>query len=145
MQRHILVIHTNDSLLHTWETELGNKFRLTNVQTLQDAEELFRGRQNFAAVVIDAFEEDGDPQAVSFIETLRNRAFTKPIIGIASRYQLQQKLVQAGCNLYATHATVPNRLCESLGVFRDAYVKTKPGRPKRSWKKTRRKRQDPPA
>lgn len=56
-QRRILIVDQNDSYLEVWKTELGKKFHVTMVHTLDDAKELIAESPPFALVIIESFTE----------------------------------------------------------------------------------------
>lgn len=141
-QRRILIVSQDDSLLDNWKTELGNKFHVTHAPNITDAEEILAESPEFATIVIESFEHSGTLHALPFIENLR-RKFRKPIIGLAAKYTHQQQMILAGCNVYAIHHNVPNKICEALNLITSSPKVKKPRKEKKSWRKTRKKNPDP--
>lgn len=141
-QRRILIIDHDDTFLTTWRTELGEKFHITSAQSIPDAEEIIAETPEFAAIVVESFEDAGCLRAIPFIERLRQR-FHKPIIGIAAKHQQQQAMILAGCNVYAARSNLPNRICEALRLYDPSPQTGKRSRQKRSWQKAHPRERDP--
>ena len=141
-QRRILIVNKDDSLLDKWKIELGDKFHVTNALCISDAEEILAESHEFAAIVVESFEDGDTLHAISFIEKLRLK-YRKPIIGIAAKHQQQQLMILAGCNVYSTKYTVPDRICEALKIC-DSFPKPKSSHKlKKSWRKKNKKEPDP--
>ncbi|MCX6714730.1 MAG: hypothetical protein NTX72_02865 [Candidatus Uhrbacteria bacterium] len=109
--RRILIVNEDDSLLSKWITELKEKFHITSVHSIPDAEELIAETPAFAAIVIEPFEDGNTFHAIAFIQKLR-RTYHKPIIAIAAKHEQQQQMLLAGCSAYTTRYNVPKKLFE---------------------------------
>lgn len=141
-QRRILIVDRDDSLLATWKTELGEKFHITSARTIPDAKEILEDSPEFAAIVVESFQDGEILEAIPFIQSLRLK-FQKPIIGIAAKHAQQQQMILAGCNLYAARRNLPDKICEAFNISDPLPGLNERNKMKRSWKKTHKREQDP--
>lgn len=140
-QRRILIIDPDDTHLITWRNELGEKFHVTSVQNIPDAEELIAETPEFAAIVVESFEDAGVLLAIPFIHRLR-LLFRKPIIGVAAKHEHKQQMILAGCNIYATRYELPDKIYEALKIYSPITKKKKLPKVKKSFQKAQRKKAD---
>lgn len=112
----LLIIGSDESLHTTWKTELGSRFNVTSVLTLEDAQVAIDEELPFHAIVIDSFEENNNLLAVPFIEQLR-RTYRKHIIGMAKDYPRQLQMIQAGCTVFATPRNMPDTIFETFRLL----------------------------
>jgi DNA-binding NtrC family response regulator len=138
-QRRILIIDPDESHLATWRTELGDKFHVTNASSIPDAEEIIMENPEFAAIAVESFLDGNTIQSLSFIERLRH-TFRKPIIGIATKYEHQQQMILAGCNIYAIRLDLPNKIYEALKIYAPIKKAKKPKKIKKSFLEAQRKK-----
>lgn len=112
----LLIIGSDESLHATWKTELGSRFNVTSVLTLEDAQIAFDEELPFHAIAIDSFEDGDNLLAVPFIEQLR-RKYKKHIIGMARDYPRQLQMIQAGCTVFANPRNMPDTIFETFKLL----------------------------
>lgn len=141
-QRRILIVDRDDSFLETWRTELGEKFHITSARTIPDAREILAESPEFAAIVVESFQDGDVLESLPFIQNLRLK-FQKPIIGVAAKHTQQQQMVLAGCNVYASRRNLADKICEAFNISDSLPCLNESNKLKRSWKKTHPRKQDP--
>lgn len=113
----ILLIDNDQDAHDRWKTELQTRVRLTHAFDLEEAGHILDTEPEFATIAIGAFHQQGTIHAVPLIESLRKtRCYRRPIVGIAHTYDLQIKLVAAGCTLFADRRNTPDKIMEALGL-----------------------------
>jgi len=98
-----------------WVKELATAVRLTIAPDLEEAKHILDHEAAFAVIAIDAFAQGETLNAIPLITDLRiRRGYKRPIIGIASSYPLQLRLINAGCTVFATKREAPDKIMEAL-------------------------------
>ncbi len=108
----LLIVDNHLPSHERWKIEMGDRFLIESVLTLEDAQVAITEQPEFALIAVESFEGE----AIPFVKRLR-RTYRKPIIGVAASYPIQLKLIQAGCTAFAERFNLPERVYETFGLL----------------------------
>jgi len=115
MLKKVLAVEDREHTQTYWEDMLSGKVELIFASSIQEAEEKFVANPDIVAIVMDACVPGAMPNTMPLVEKFRAK-FTGPMIATSNDDTFCEELVQAGCNHKCGKNSVPQKLCEILGL-----------------------------
>lgn len=111
----ILVVGSPKAVQDNSASELKGAAEILFASSTKAAEKHFAANPDLAAIVIDGCLRGGEPKTLAIVDKFRRiRLFWGPMIAASDCYELNQKLIRAGCSSGCPKSDVPKRLREAL-------------------------------